>query len=257
MRFPVTTPKMIASKCPHNRKRYYCRECKGGAFCQHNRVKAMCKECGGKQVCVHGRQRPHCRECVGSAICIHRRQRNQCKLCNPNKSKRSNRCIHNRIKYYCRACGGPSFCRHGRRKTWCELCDPIAYLTGRIRSAVYGALKRKGTVKDKDTLELLGLDTWQQFQVYWKAKINEWNENNPHNPITPKNCAIDHIKPVSAWRTFVYGNPNHYTNLQPLPQNVNSDKSSKWDAIDEYFWQNNIYETPSFRRSYLPVDVLI
>jgi len=31
-------------KCPYNRQKQYCKECKG--ICEHNRRRAMCYECG-------------------------------------------------------------------------------------------------------------------------------------------------------------------------------------------------------------------
>jgi hypothetical protein len=38
-------------KCPHNRERYRCKDCKGSSICPHNRVKSQCKDCGGSQIC--------------------------------------------------------------------------------------------------------------------------------------------------------------------------------------------------------------
>ena len=58
-------------------------------------------------------------------------------------------------------------------------------------------------------------------ELYWKAKIDVWNQENPNNPITSKNLSIDHIKPVAAFKTFLHGNPHHYTNLQPLTPRQN------------------------------------
>ena len=30
-------------KCPHNRRKSICKECKGSSICEHNRIKYMCK----------------------------------------------------------------------------------------------------------------------------------------------------------------------------------------------------------------------
>ena len=36
---------MPKSKCPHNRQKYFCKECGGGGICPHNRLKSKCKIC--------------------------------------------------------------------------------------------------------------------------------------------------------------------------------------------------------------------
>ena len=120
---------------------------------------------------------------------------------------------------------------------------------------MYDALKRQSLVKNQRTLKILGLDTWGQFELYWQAKIDTWNKNNPDDPITAQNVATDHIKPVNAFTRFKDGNPNHYTNLQPIPCHVNRAKSNKWQQIDEDFWQKNIYENPAFMQTFLPYDM--
>ena len=79
-------------------------------------------------------------------------------------------------------------------------------------------LKRNEITKTKKTLDMLGLQTWEQFQSFWNKKIEQWNTAYPDNPIT-ENYEIDHIKPVSAFKQFVHGDMNHYTNLQPLLDN--------------------------------------
>ena len=44
-------------KCPHNRRKAQCYECKGSQICLHNRIKSQCKECGGKYICEHYRRK--------------------------------------------------------------------------------------------------------------------------------------------------------------------------------------------------------
>ena len=53
----------IYIKCPHNRGKTYCKECRGVSICIHNRDKSRCKVCGGSQVCIHKRIKSQCKEC--------------------------------------------------------------------------------------------------------------------------------------------------------------------------------------------------
>lgn len=50
-------------KCPHNREKYRCKDCKGSSICPHNRVKSQCKDCGGSQICKHNKIGSRCPEC--------------------------------------------------------------------------------------------------------------------------------------------------------------------------------------------------
>ena len=70
-------------KCPHGRRKYICKECKGSSLCVHGRQRHYCKECKGSQICMHGLHRPQCRRCNGNQICDHGRVRCRCVLCNP------------------------------------------------------------------------------------------------------------------------------------------------------------------------------
>ena len=54
---------MPKSKCPHNRQKYFCKECGGKGICLHNRQKSTCKECGGGSICPHNRIKSQCKEC--------------------------------------------------------------------------------------------------------------------------------------------------------------------------------------------------
>ena len=56
-------PKFISKKCPHDRRKARCKECKGGSICEHNRNRYFCKDCGGKEICIYRRQRHQCKEC--------------------------------------------------------------------------------------------------------------------------------------------------------------------------------------------------
>lgn len=92
-----------ASKCPHGREQYYCRECGGKGICQHNRQRKTCRECGGSARCEHDRLRSKCKICGGTSICVHRRERVRCK-----------------------ECGGAGICHHNRRKDRCQVRNRCA-----------------------------------------------------------------------------------------------------------------------------------
>ena len=92
-----------ASKCPHGREQYYCKECGGKGICQHNRQRKTCRECGGSARCEHDRLRSKCKICGGASICVHRRERVRCK-----------------------ECGGAGICHHNRRKDRCQVRNRCA-----------------------------------------------------------------------------------------------------------------------------------
>ena len=241
---------MIRKKCPHNKLKFNCAICNPKAFCEHGVQRYYCKQCEGGGICEHGKQRFRCKQCKGSAICEHGKQRSHCKQC-----KGSAICEHGKRRYYCKECKGGGICEHGKQRRHCEICDTDGYLANKIRKAVYGAFQRQDEVKDEHTLKVLGVDSWQQFKTYWQAKLDYWNQNNPDDPITATTAATDHIKPVRAFQDLQYGNPNHHTNLQPIPDHLNREKSDKWQQIDEDFWKINIYENPKFTCTYIPYEM--
>ena len=53
-------------KCPHNRQKSTCKECKGSCVCEHNRIRRQCSLCGNPRI---------------KARCIHKRIKYQCKVC--------------------------------------------------------------------------------------------------------------------------------------------------------------------------------
>lgn len=109
-------------------------------------------------------------------------------------------------------------------------------------------------VKNDHSLTLMGLETWSQFEVYWKKKIDAWNTMYPDQPIDDSNYAIDHVKPVSTFEPEEMDMANHYTNLQPLPKHINTKKSNMWDWESEKFWLRNIIYQEQNVAPYLPVD---
>jgi hypothetical protein len=69
-------------KCPHNKKKLWCKDCGGSQICSHNREKSKCKDCGGSQICSHNRVKSRCKDCGGGQICSHNRVKSRCKDCN-------------------------------------------------------------------------------------------------------------------------------------------------------------------------------
>ena len=56
------------SKCPHDRERRFCKECKANGIpvtgiCEHNIHKFYCKRCPGRGICEHGLRRLACATC--------------------------------------------------------------------------------------------------------------------------------------------------------------------------------------------------
>ena len=86
-------------------------------FCQHNRKKIWCKECKGSQICAHSRQRHQCIDCRGSGICAHMRRRSQCRDCGGSQI-----CWHKKRRSLCKECKGSQICAHGRRRHQCRMC---------------------------------------------------------------------------------------------------------------------------------------
>ncbi len=80
-------------KCPHGRRKYICRECKGSSLCEHDAQRHYCKKChalGRKtHICEHGLHRQQCRRCNGNQFCEHRKMRIQCSICRPDYVYRS------------------------------------------------------------------------------------------------------------------------------------------------------------------------
>jgi hypothetical protein len=104
--------------CPHDKQKYFCKMCGGGAFCIHNIKKSYCKDCGGSSLCIHNKVKYYCKDCGGTVFCVHNKKKCECKLC-----KGSSICIHNKIKNRCRDCKGSSFCIHDKEKYMCIECN--------------------------------------------------------------------------------------------------------------------------------------
>jgi hypothetical protein len=105
------------SKCKHNKRKNYCKECGGSSICEHNRIKIYCKECGGSQICEHNRIKSQCKDCNGSRICEHNKIKHYCKDCGGSQI-----CEHNKQKSRCKDCDGGSICEHKIERTQCKKC---------------------------------------------------------------------------------------------------------------------------------------
>ena len=109
-------------KCPHNKIKYVCVECKGVSTCPHNIQKSQCRECKGSAICSHDRRKSRCKECGGGSICPHDRIKYSCVECDGGSI-----CPHNRIKSQCRECKGSAICSHKKRKSQCKECNKDKY----------------------------------------------------------------------------------------------------------------------------------
>ena len=218
-----------ASICEHKRQRSTCKECGGSSICEHNRQRSTCKDCGGSSICEHNRRRSKCKDCGGASICDHNRERSKCKDCGGGSI-----CDHNRRRSRCKDCGGASICEHKRQRITCKDCNLTLCLINIQRSSISRMLKNTSLPKTQHTIEYLGCNS-EYFMDYLQRKMTcEMTFNNIH---------IDHIKPVSL---FNLENEEdfldccHYTNLQPLLAVDNLEKSNKWNAECEIFWNENI-----------------
>mmetsp|Transcript_10955 Transcript_10955/g.21255 ORF Transcript_10955/g.21255 Transcript_10955/m.21255 type:complete len:241 (+) Transcript_10955:99-821(+) len=127
--------------CPHNRRKYDCKECGGAGICIHQRQRRDCKECGGSGICHHLRQRRFCKECHGSGICEHMRKRRDCKEC-----QGSGICVHGNRKHYCRESGGAGVCEHGKTRSYCRLCRGLDPSSDKRQRRRHRALAHSTTV---------------------------------------------------------------------------------------------------------------
>jgi len=135
---PPPPPAQRRPKCPHDRERYYCKDCGGKGICQHDLVKKQCRECNGKAFCPEpgcnkrkaycgahaedppasvcdcdfGRQRKsRCRQHGGSELCPCDRLRSSCPTHGPQ-------CECGIVKITCLTHG--PFCQCGIRRSDCE-----------------------------------------------------------------------------------------------------------------------------------------
>ena len=236
------------SLCPCGKPKSWCKEHGGGGFCPCGKRKSRCKEHGGSSLCPCGKLKTRCNEHGGGSLCPCGRQKLSCK-----EHGGGGFCPCGIRKGLCKQHGGASLCPCGKHRQACKKCNP-KYFTHVIRTSVYEALKRRGAVKDASTLCLLGVSSFDQVKCHLEVKIKIWNQKYPDKKISMTTMAIDHIKPVAKFDDSEQAKKemSHFTNLQPLPYDVNASKSAKWNQTDEDFWRVNIIWNPGFHDIYLP-----
>jgi hypothetical protein len=144
----------------------------------------------------------------------------------------------------------------------CPACHPHQYMTNRVIRSVEGALRRLRLQKTQSILQYLGAETWDEVYVHFEQKRAAWNQRHPAAQMTLANSAIDHIRPVNAFRTgsaFEKGALcNHLSNLQPLLIQDNAWKGCIWSSVDEACWREHIimntYQSIYYPRARLPLS---
>src|SRR5271155_2534098 len=86
-------------KCPHGRRKYICKECKGSSLCEHGRQRHYCKECCGAGICEHNLHRGQCRRCNGNQFCEHEHLRHYCSICRPDYVYRATYVRHEKRRF--------------------------------------------------------------------------------------------------------------------------------------------------------------
>ena len=248
--------------CPCGKQKQSCVKCKGISICACGKQKQHCKNCCGKKrihkLCACGKRKQYCLKCHGNAFCACGKRKYNCVKCGGKLQAQAWCSDHKIERRWCIQCflqgtGGSGLCPCLKHKNNCQKCNPN-YFIYQVRKSIRGALKRKGSVKTESTLSHLGIKSFDELKNLFEVKIKCWNDNYPEDAIEMKNMAIDHIKPVAAFDDSEEAKRevNHYTNLQPLPRDVNAHKSSKWSEKDEEFWRANIIGNAQFREIYLP-----
>jgi hypothetical protein len=255
------------NKCEHSKVKSACRKCGGSSFCEHKRQKSTCKECGGSGICEHNRQKQYCKECDGISICEHKRVKSTCKecggsqICKHNKRKAeckecggSQICKHNKKKTVCIECKGSGICEHNTRKNMCKECNLKLYLVNLQRKHINRCLKLSTIDKTKHSIEYLDCSI-EDFIKHFEKKMEYFNTYLASDTLmTWDNIHIDHIKPVSKFdldEEDEFLDCCHYTNLQPLIDVDNMEKSNKWTDENNEYWEQNIKGNENYCEIYM------
>jgi hypothetical protein len=197
-------------KCPHGKRKQYCRECGGAGICKHDCIKSVCKECCGSAICVHGKRKAQCKECCGSAICA-----------------------HDKFKTQCKECDGSAICQHGKQRQQCKRCDPQGHLRSIISVRIHNALKSE---KSKHSIQYLGCNIDE-----FKEHIEKQFETGMNWDNFGKVWQIDHIVPIKYKQDGKTPTLDdtierlHWTNTQPLFTEENIAKGNKFiGKVSEY-----------------------
>ena len=235
--------------CNHDKIKSRCRECKGGSICPHDKIKSTCRECKGGRICPHDKHKSTCRECKGSSICPHDKQKSTCREC-----KGSSICPHDKIKSKCRECKGSSICPHNREKSKCRDCNLKLCLVNIQRIQINRCFKSSNLEKNKHSIEYLGCNI-ETFINYFQKKMDYFNEFIATDELMAfDNIHIDHIKPVSVFNLDdedEFLDCCNYTNLQPLLKKDNLEKHNKWTDENEKYWRENIVNNDNYIEIYL------
>jgi hypothetical protein len=105
--------------------------------------------------------------------------------------------------------------------------NPLHKLHKFIASGIYRGIKFGS--KDTTSLEILGLNSWEEFKIYLENQFVEnmsWNNYGKGN--NNNTWHIDHIIPISSATTLEeIKKLNYYTNLKPMWCSDNIRKSNK------------------------------
>lgn len=103
--------------------------------------------------------------------------------------------------------------------------DPLYKLMSSIRTRISQTLS--GYSKSSSTLNILGLNTFNEFKIYLESKFQP-NMNWDNYGFGENKWVIDHIIPISSAKSEkeIY-KLNHYSNLQPMWWRDNMIKGKK------------------------------
>jgi hypothetical protein len=110
-----------------------------------------------------------------------------------------------------------------------SLNDLNSRLANTLRSKISKNLKRLDSLKDQNTLSIVGLDSWDCFRKHIENKF-ESGMNWDNYGIGQNNTTwhIDHIIPISSAKTLEEVKKlSHYSNLRPMWGSDNIRKSNK------------------------------
>lgn len=96
--------------------------------------------------------------------------------------------------------------------------DPKIKLSSILRSKISTGIKKFSKIKNKKTLDIVGLDSWEEFKIYIENQfLKGMNWDNYGLGKNNSTWHIDHIIPLSSAISVedIY-KLNHYTNLRPM-----------------------------------------
>jgi len=107
--------------------------------------------------------------------------------------------------------------------------NPNTRLANTLRSKISKNIKRLDSLKDQNTLNIVGLASWDDLKIHIESQFKEgmsWNNYGIGKNNTTWH--IDHIIPISSANTLEEVKKlNHYSNLRPMWGSDNIRKSNK------------------------------